>query len=79
MPYIPGVSEKLKKIGNKFEIRTAFKSHATLRSVLTKTKPQNEQQESKNCVYNVINDKLVKQAGHYRQEALGMGKHRNPN
>ncbi|PSN46032.1 hypothetical protein C0J52_15799 [Blattella germanica] len=53
IPYIPGVSEKLKKIGNKFGIRTSFKSHTTLCSILTKTKSPNEQQESKNCIYNV--------------------------
>ena len=34
MSYIPGVSEKLKKIGNKFGIRIAFISHATLRSIV---------------------------------------------
>ena len=53
IPYIPGVSEKLKKIRNKFGIWRAFKSNTTLCSILTITKPIKEQQESNSCAYNV--------------------------
>ncbi|PSN50520.1 hypothetical protein C0J52_14373, partial [Blattella germanica] len=52
IPNIPGVSEKLKKIVKKFGIRTAFKSYTTLCNIQN-TKPPNEQQANKNCVYNV--------------------------
>ena len=53
IPYAPGISEKLRKIGNKYGIRTAFRSHTTLRSILAKTMPRNQTQESKNCFYNI--------------------------
>ena len=53
VPYAPGISEKLKRIGNKYGIRTAFRSSTTLRSILTKTRPPNQTQESKNWIYNI--------------------------
>ena len=53
IPYIPGLSDKLKRIANKYNIRTTFKTDNTLRSILTKTKPHNEDQNSKNCVYSI--------------------------
>ena len=53
IPYAPGISEKLRRIGNKYCIRTAFRSSTTLRSILTKTRPPNQTQESKNCIYNI--------------------------
>ena len=53
IPCAPGISEKLRRIGNKYGIRTAFKSCTTLRSILTKTRPPNQTQESKNCIYNI--------------------------
>ncbi|KAJ8911005.1 hypothetical protein NQ315_011270 [Exocentrus adspersus] len=51
--YIPGISEKLKKLGNNFNIRTAFKTNNTLRSILTHTKPINKEQNEKNCIYQI--------------------------
>ncbi|KAJ8912740.1 hypothetical protein NQ315_016695 [Exocentrus adspersus] len=51
--YIPGVSEKLKKLGNNFNIRTAFKTNNTLRSILTHTKPIKKEQNEKNCIYQI--------------------------
>ncbi|KAJ8914806.1 hypothetical protein NQ315_014551 [Exocentrus adspersus] len=53
IPYIPGISEKLKKLGNNFNIRTAFKTNNTLRSILTHTKPINKEQNEKNCIYQI--------------------------
>lgn len=53
LPYIPGMSDKIKRIGNKFNVRTIFKTENTLRSMLTKTKPLNEEQNSKNCIYSI--------------------------
>jgi predicted GIY-YIG superfamily endonuclease len=52
-PYVKGLSERIKKIGNQSNIRTSFKSNNTLRSILTKTKPKNEEQSSKNCIYQI--------------------------
>ena len=52
--YAPNISEKLRRIGNTYGIRTAFRScTTTLRSILTKTKPPNQTQDSKNCIYNI--------------------------
>jgi hypothetical protein len=53
IPYIKGLSEKLKRIGNKFNISTTFKTTNTLRSILSKTKPNNEQERTKNCIYKI--------------------------
>ncbi|KAJ8916401.1 hypothetical protein NQ315_014611, partial [Exocentrus adspersus] len=46
IPYIPGISEKLKKLGNNFNIRTAFKTNNTLRPLDVRIK------EHKNYVRN---------------------------
>ncbi|KAJ8912099.1 hypothetical protein NQ315_005435 [Exocentrus adspersus] len=53
MTIFPGISEKLKKLGNNFNIRTAFKTNNTLRSILTHTKPINKEQNEKNCIYQI--------------------------
>jgi predicted GIY-YIG superfamily endonuclease/uncharacterized protein (UPF0335 family) len=53
IPYVPGLSEKIRRVGRKFNIRTAFKTQNTLRQSLVKTKPRNGTQESKNCVYSI--------------------------
>ena len=53
IPYAPGISEKLRRIGNKYGIRTAFGSCTTLRNILTETRPPNQTQESKNCIYKI--------------------------
>ena len=51
IPYIPNVSEKVRRIAREYNIRTAFKTNNTLRSHLTKTKPQCDPKETKNCIY----------------------------
>ena len=53
IPYIPKVSEKIRRIARKYKIKTAFKTQNTLRQHLTKVKPANEEQDSRNCVYSV--------------------------
>ncbi|KAJ8919390.1 hypothetical protein NQ315_016483 [Exocentrus adspersus] len=45
--------KNLKKLGNNFNIRTAFKTNNTLRSILTHTKPINKEQNEKNCIYQI--------------------------
>ena len=42
IPYAPGISEKLRRIGNKFGIRTAFRSITILRKLFTKTRTPNK-------------------------------------
>ncbi len=53
IPYVPGLSEKLRRLARKFKVRTAFRTQNTLRQSLVKTKPRNVTQESKNCVYSI--------------------------
>ena len=53
IPYIKGIADKLRRIGNKYNVRTAFKSTETLREKLTKTKPFNETQSTMNCIYKI--------------------------
>lgn len=52
IPYVRGVSEKIRRISKTYNIRTSFKSSRTLREVLTKTKPQHPT-NTKNCIYEV--------------------------
>ena len=52
IPYVKGISERIRKIARNYNIKTAFKSNNTLRSLLTKTKPE-ESDLNKECVYQV--------------------------
>jgi predicted GIY-YIG superfamily endonuclease/uncharacterized protein (UPF0335 family) len=52
IPYVKGVSEKIRRIAKRYSVKTAFKSTKTLRSLLTKTKPENADPK-KECVYQV--------------------------
>jgi hypothetical protein len=40
VPYVKGVSEKFKLIGNPYNVRTIFKTEHTLKNSLTKTRPE---------------------------------------
>ena len=53
IPYVPGLSEKIRRVGRKYKIRTAFKTQNTLRQSLVKTRPKNGTQDSKNCIYSI--------------------------
>src|SRR5436190_1533465 len=53
IPYIRNLSEKIRRINKKHNIRTVFKSTRTIRSQLTKVKPNNLDQQNKNVVYKV--------------------------
>jgi len=53
IPYVHGLSEQIRKVNSKFNVRTAFKSGNTLRSHLTKVKPRNKILETKNSVYKI--------------------------
>lgn len=53
IPYVHVLSDKLRRIGNMFSVRTVFQTGNTLRSILSQTKPINEIQNSKNCIYSV--------------------------
>jgi hypothetical protein len=53
IPYVPGLSEKIKRIGHRYDVRTSFRTTNTLRSILTQTKPKNTEESTKNCVYSI--------------------------
>jgi hypothetical protein len=53
IPYIKGISEKSRCIGNLFSIRTIFKSKHTLRRTLMKTGRVRYDQKTKQCVYRI--------------------------
>lgn len=53
LPYVKGLSEKIRRLASKHNIRTAFKSGSTLRNILTKVKPDCDQADTKECIYKV--------------------------
>jgi hypothetical protein len=52
-PYVKGTSEKFSRIGNRFNLRTIFKTKHTLCGTLMKTGPVREVQQTKQCVYSI--------------------------
>jgi predicted GIY-YIG superfamily endonuclease len=53
IPYVKGVSEKFKRTGNQYNIRTIFKTKHTLRSSLARTRPKRDPQQMAHCVYSI--------------------------
>jgi hypothetical protein len=53
IPYVKGVSEKVKRIGNRYNIRTIFKTKHKLRSLLMKTRLERDPQQTARCVYSI--------------------------
>jgi hypothetical protein len=51
--YVKGISEKFRRIGNRFNLRTIFKTKHTLRGTLMKTGPVRDTQQTKQCVYSI--------------------------
>jgi hypothetical protein len=47
------VSEKLKRIGNRYNIRTIFKTKHTLSSSLMKTRPERHPQQTAQYIYSI--------------------------
>jgi hypothetical protein len=52
MPYVKSTSEKLRRIGNRFN-RTIFKTKHTVRGTMMKTGPVRDAQQRKQCVYSI--------------------------
>jgi hypothetical protein len=50
---VKGISEKLKQIGNLYNIRTVFKTKHTLTSSLMRTRLQRSPQQMAHCVYSI--------------------------
>jgi hypothetical protein len=55
-PYIGGIFEKFQRIGNRFNIRTVFKTRHgfTLREPLLTSGPDRHIQDAKQCVYSAV-------------------------
>jgi hypothetical protein len=53
IPYVKGVSEKFKRIGNRYNIGTIFKTKHKLRNSLMKTRPERDPQQTARCVYSI--------------------------
>jgi hypothetical protein len=53
IPYVKGISEKFKRIGNRYNIRTVFRTKHTLRSSLMKTRPERCPLKTAHCVCSI--------------------------
>jgi hypothetical protein len=53
IPYVKGVSEKFKRIGNGYNVRTIFRTKHTLKNSLMKTRPNTDPQRTAECVYSI--------------------------
>jgi hypothetical protein len=53
IPYVKGVSEKFKRIGNRYNIRTIFRTKHKLRRSLMKTRSERDPQQTARCVYSI--------------------------
>lgn len=53
IPYIKGISEKFRRIGNQYMVKTIFKTRNTLRSSLVKTKPDQDSNLTAQCVHSI--------------------------
>jgi hypothetical protein len=52
-PYLKGVSEKFRRIGNRYNIRAIFKTKHTLRSSLMKTRQERDPLQTAQCIYSI--------------------------
>jgi hypothetical protein len=57
IPYVRGISEKFRCIGNHFNVRTIFKSKHTLCGTMMKTGPVRDVQQMKQCVYSILSER----------------------
>ena len=53
IPYVKGVSERIRRILGRANIRTAFSTVTTIRSLLVKTKPVTKEHDKKGVIYRV--------------------------
>jgi hypothetical protein len=53
IPYVKGTSEKLKCVGNRYNISTIFETKHTLRSSLMKTRLERDPQQMAQCIYSI--------------------------
>jgi hypothetical protein len=51
--YVKGVSEKFRHIGNRYDIKTVFKTRNTLRNSLMRTRPISSPQKTVDCICSI--------------------------
>jgi hypothetical protein len=51
-----GVSEKFKRIRNRYNVKTIFKTKHILRSSLMKTMPERGPQQTAQCIYSILTE-----------------------
>lgn len=76
IPYIRGFSEKFKRISNRYNIKTVFKTWHSLRNSLMRTRPIGSTQETANCICNIhyeCDRSYIKETG--RQRAARLREH----
>jgi hypothetical protein len=62
IPYVRGISENFRCIGNRFNVRTIFKMKYTFCGTLMKPGPVGDAQQTKQCVYSEYGRCYMKQA-----------------
>jgi hypothetical protein len=53
IPYVKGISQKFKRIGNRYYSRTIFKTQHPLMRSLMKTRPEGGPQQTAQCIYSI--------------------------
>jgi hypothetical protein len=54
IPYVKGVSEKFKRIANRFNVRPFFRTKHILRNSLMKTRPKTDPQQTAECLQHFL-------------------------
>jgi hypothetical protein len=53
IPYVKGISEKFRRIGKSFNVKTILKAKDTFHGTIMKSGPVRYAQQTKQCVYNI--------------------------
>jgi hypothetical protein len=53
IPYVKGISDKFNRIGNRYNIRTIFKTKHKIRNTLMRTRPTSDPHLTAHCIYNI--------------------------
>lgn len=72
-PYVKRLSEKIRRVGNKYKIRTTIRTTNTNSSTLTKTKPENMNQRMKECIHQNIHQRNEQTHGSQNQRTPKSG------
>jgi predicted GIY-YIG superfamily endonuclease len=51
--YVKGISKKFRRVGERYNTKTVFKTRQTLRTFSTRTRPHREVQDMRQCIYSI--------------------------